>query len=237
MRVAWLSGGVSSFIAAYLGKPDRAIYISVANQHPDTLRFLADCAPFLPCPMEIIGDIDYSQSVDEIIKRRRYINGPAGAQCTTLLKKRVRQEWELGNADPDTVYLWGFDCGEKKRADRAAQNSEFLCEFPLIEKGIDKRQAHGLCEQLGIRLPEMYRLGYPNNNCIGCVKGGKGYWNKIRKDFPDVFARRAKQEREIGRSCINGVFLDELEPGAGVCRPVVPACGLICADIEEVFNG
>ncbi len=37
----------------------------------------------------------------------------------------------------------------------------------------------------------MYDLGYPNNNCIGCVKGGMGYWNKIRKDFPEVFQKRA----------------------------------------------
>lgn len=31
----------------------------------------------------------------------------------------------------------------------------------------------------------MYDLGYANNNCIGCVKGGIGYWNKIRIDFPE----------------------------------------------------
>ena len=42
----------------------------------------------------------------------------------------------------------------------------------------------------------MYDMGYPNNNCIGCVKGGMGYWNHIRKDFPEVFDSRAKLERE-----------------------------------------
>ena len=38
----------------------------------------------------------------------------------------------------------------------------------------------------------MYKLGYKNNNCIGCVKGQAGYWNKIRKDFPDVFDQMSK---------------------------------------------
>ena len=61
----------------------------------------------------------------------------------------------------------------------------------------------------------MYDMGYRNNNCVGCIRGGMGYWNKIRVDFPEVFARRAKQEREIGHSCINGVFLDELDPTRG----------------------
>ena len=62
----------------------------------------------------------------------------------------------------------------------------------------------------------MYDLGYPNNNCIGCIKGGMGYWNKIRTDFPDVFEHRAKLEKELGFSILkdshgNPVFLDELE--------------------------
>ena len=68
-----------------------------------------------------------------------------------------------------------------------------------------------------------------NNNCLGCVKGGMGYWNKIRRDFPDVFARRAKQEREIGHSCINGVFLDELDPDRGnINTEVMEDCTIAC---------
>ena len=43
-----------------------------------------------------------------------------------------------------------------------------------------------LIERAGLRLPEMYRLGYANANCVGCVKGGAGYWNKIRRDFPEL---------------------------------------------------
>ena len=79
----------------------------------------------------------------------------------------------------------------------------------------------------------MYDLGYANNNCIGCVKGGKGYWNKIRVDFPEVFERRAKMEREIGNSILhdkNGmVFLDELDPYAGKMNDeIMDDCSLFC---------
>ena len=75
----------------------------------------------------------------------------------------------------------------------------------------------------------MYDLGYRNNNCIGCVKGGMGYWNKIRIDFPEVFERMAKLEREIGHSCINGIFLDELEPGRGRMEDeIIPDCSVMC---------
>ena len=75
----------------------------------------------------------------------------------------------------------------------------------------------------------MYDMGYPNNNCIGCVKGGMGYWNKIRKDFPEVFERRAKQERMIGHSCIKGTFLDELDPNRGnINTEIMEDCGITC---------
>ena len=54
----------------------------------------------------------------------------------------------------------------------------------------------------------------------------KGYWNKIRVDFPEVFAARAAMERDIGASCINGTFLDELDPEAGRTQKIiVDDCG------------
>ena len=79
----------------------------------------------------------------------------------------------------------------------------------------------------------MYRLGYNNNNCIGCVKGGMGYWNKIRVDFPDRFLRMAQTERLVNHAVNtdkNGpVFLDELDPNRGNFKTDAPGdCGFTC---------
>jgi hypothetical protein len=101
-------------------------------------------------------------------------------------------------------------------------------EFPLIEKGLSKSEIHGWIAREGIARPKMYDLGFPNNNCIGCVKGGKGYWNLIRKLFPFVFLSRSLMERRVGHSMINGTFLDELKPNAGRNKIVVPDCGITC---------
>ena len=60
----------------------------------------------------------------------------------------------------------------------------------------------GMLWKAGIKQPVMYSMGYNNNNCIGCVKGGMGYWNKIRKDFPEVFAQMAQIERDVGATCL-----------------------------------
>jgi len=98
---------------------------------------------------------------------------------------------------------------------------------------VTKEDAHGICARLGIKRPEMYDMGYRNNNCIGCVKGGMGYWNKIRRDFQEVFRERAAIEREIGFAILkdqNGpVFLDELDPNRGrIEDEITMDCGIMC---------
>lgn len=230
-RVAWFSAGVSSFVTCYLGNPDRIVYINVAEQHPDSLRFLADCEELLKKPIEIIGSLDYKQSAYEVFKEKKFIHSAHYAPCTQMLKKRVRQEWETHNLTDGTVYLWGYDADETARAERVKKNSVVPCEFPLIEKGFHKSDCHGLAERLGLRRPKMYDLGYPNNNCIGCVKGGMGYWNHIRKDFPETFERMSELEQEIGHHAIKETFLKDLDESRGRKQiEVFPTCGFACAD-------
>lgn len=215
-----------------LAKPDVWIYTHVSNQHPDTLRFLNDVEKKLGVHVEVLQSERYS-GVDDVIERNRYINGAGGAKCTLELKKRVRQEWEKQHFERHT-YVWGYDIDERKRAERIIESMpEHDHEFPLIDRMLTKSDCHSIVADMGIARPKMYDLGYPNNNCIGCVKGGMGYWNKIRVDFPEVFERRAAQERLIGHSCIKGIFLDELEEGRGINNPVIPDCSLACEITRE----
>lgn len=232
MKVAWFSAGVSSFIAAYLAKDvDKIIYTHIDDQHSDSMRFAKDCEKVLDKEIEIMQS--RYKSVDDVISGIGYIKAPFGAPCTNLLKRRVRKDWESENPGRHT-YIWGLDLTEKDRADRLAENMpEFDHEFPLIDKMLTKEEAHGMCQRLGIKRPAMYDLGYRNNNCIGCVKGGMGYWNKIRQDFPEVFAKRAIRERELEFAILkdqNGpVWLDELDPNRGRMEDeIFDSCGIMC---------
>lgn len=234
MKVCWISAGVSSFVAGYLAKDvDEYIYIDIENQHPDITRFIEDCEKVLNRPIRILKS-DY-RSVQNVIKQFQFINGIHGAKCTEILKKRVRKEWEYAHRDCDITYVWGFDSSEKKRAERLVESMpEFEHEFPLIDKMLSKQDVHAILDNLGIKRPKMYDLGYSNNNCIGCVKGGMGYWNKIRVDFPEVFERMAKLEREVGHSCLNGIYLDELEPNRGRMEDeIMPDCSIMCYLVQE----
>ena len=235
LKVCWLSAGVSSFIAGYLaGDVDEWIYIDITDQHQDSLRFIKDCEKVIRKNVTILTS-EY-KDVDTACRVGGFINRPqVGAYCTKYLKKRVRKQWEYEHKDCDITYVWGFDLKEKNRAERTVEsNPHAKHEFPLIEKGLSKQDCHAMLENLGIKRPIMYDMGYPNNNCIGCVKGGMGYWNKIRKDFPEVFERRAKLERDLNCSCINGIFLDELEPNRGnMSMEVFPECSIMCYIAEK----
>jgi len=238
LRVAWFSAGVSSAVATKLAieRIDRIIYQHIDDQHPSTLRFVRDCETWFGQPIETIQSPLHS--VEAACRFRAYVNGVRGAACTRMLKRELRKQWEQDcGLSAYFRYVWGMDYDEGRRAERLRQsmpNHEH--EFPLIDQGITKEEAHGIIEKAGIARPRMYDLGYPNNNCIGCVKGGMGYWNKIRVDFPEVFASRSRLERLIKGTCIKGVYLDELDPEAGRdVGPIVPECGPQCTlAMEEV---
>jgi hypothetical protein len=256
--LAWWSAGVTSAVACKMAlelyENVELYYIDIDTAHPDNARFKADCEKWYGREIKSISGKYKNQF--EVIEATGAVNTPEGAPCTNKLKKQVRFDFEKVNQINlfSQRYIknqvWGFEF-EKKEVNRAIRHLQQypLTKplFPLIEKGIDKNMAAGMLLSAGIELPEMYGLGYSNNNCIGCVKGGKGYWNKIRKDFPMVFERMATLERKVGYSCINGTFLDELNPTAGrMKKEVMPNCGIICevefADIpdkslEEIMNG
>lgn len=232
LKVCWMSAGVSSFIAGYLVREtvDEFIYIDIADQHPDSLRFIKDCEKALCKPIKILRSSEYD-SVEKAIRAAGVIRMVSGfAPCTAWLKKRVRKQWELEHSDYEITYVWGFDLNEKRRAENVVDTMiEFNHEFPLIDNNLLKQDCHAIAAKLGIKRPVMYDMGYNNNNCIGCVKGGMGYWNKIRVDFPEVFESRAKLERDIGASCINGCFLDELDPSRGrMSDEIMQDCGIFC---------
>ena len=243
--VAWFSAGVSSAVATKLviDEVDQIIYTHIDDQHEDTLRFLKDCEQWFGKEIEIIQSI--YKTVEEACLAsggrvyingpsggRVYINGPSGAACTKFLKRRVRIEWEAQQSE-HLIYVWGMDYGEKDRCDQLHEtmpNQDHL--FPLVEREMSKEDAHQVLTASGIKRPVLYDMGYHNNNCVGCVKGGMGYWNWIRIHFPEVFAARALMERRIQATCIKGVYLDELDPERGRhAGPIVGDCGIICEDI------
>jgi hypothetical protein len=238
MIISWWSAGVTSAVATKLAIDKYGvdnvvpIYFAIDSAHPDNKRFKEECEEWYGREIVVERAPKHRDQFDVILKDK-YVNGPGGARCTLVLKKKVRQRLESELQYDGQVF--GFEYS-KKEINRAIRFKEQYPSakplFPLIENKMTKPECLYFLEAQGIERPVMYKLGYKNNNCIGCVKGGKGYWNKIRQDFPEFFEKMAEAERVVGNSCIRGVFLDELDPDDGHKQKIVmPDCGNFC-DIE-----
>jgi len=230
--IAWFSAGVTSAVATKIAlkKYDnvRIIYFHIESAHPDNERFIKECEEWFGQKIERVSG-KYKDHFD-VIEKTRYINGAAGARCTLELKKNLRFKVEKESNFERQIFGFEFAKREINRAVRfVEQYPDTKAEFPLIENGITKPRCHGIIENRGIELPAMYKLGFPNNNCIGCVKGGKGYWNLVREHFPEQFQKMSKLEESIGRSCIKEKPLKDLIPGEGHDQKIIiPDCGLFC---------
>ena len=241
--LCWFSCGDASAVAAKLaigryGAACEVLYCDTfAYEHPDNRRFFADVERWLGRSIKVLKSPDYADIYD-VFHRTKWLVGVGGARCTTELKKNVRTAYQR----VDDLHIFGYTVDEQHRVDRFyKENPDLVAEFPLVDAGMSKDQCHVVVQQAGIDPPMMYRLGYTNNNCIGCVKGGSGYWNKIRTDFPDVFAKMAQTERELdaaickvegvtdGKRWRKRVFLDELPVTAGrfESEPDME-CGVLC---------
>lgn len=237
--VVRFSAGAASAIAAKLtiaqNPPNLVIaYTDPGSEHPDNERFLNECEKWFGHPIIRLKSTKYADTWD-VFERGRYLVSPYGAMCTVELKKKVRRNFQLH----DDIQVFGYTSEEQHRADRfREQNLEVDLRTPLIDYNLTKDDCISMLQRSGIELPAMYKLGYRNNNCIGCVKGGMGYWNKIRRDFPEVFERMAKVERSLNVSIIRSanqpVFLDELDPTRGnhADEPSFE-CSLLCTIAEQ----
>ena len=233
LTVSYFSAGVSSAVATRLaiGQIDRIMYTHIDDQEEDTLRFVEDCESWFGKPVEIWRNEKY-RTVDAVCRAQRFIRAPkSGAVCTKHLKRLVRQRFEHENEGKLRI-VWGMDYDERDRAETIVENMQnYEHLFPLIEHKIAKEEAHQILTASGIKRPNAYDLGFHNNNCRGCVKGGMGYWNLVRQVWPEIFASRARMERDIGFPILGTKYgwLDELEPSRGRHEPpIVSECGILC---------
>jgi len=249
--ISWFSCGAASAVATKMAldaNPDTTVYYQdTGSEHPDNARFLGECESWYDTKIHVVRSPLYPDAWS-VWEKRRYIAGVKGAPCTSELK-RIPAEKILFSSDfgVGTPEVFGFTVEEEGRMLRWRENNdERVIWAPLIDRGMTKADCFSALLAQGIKLPALYLMGYKNNNCIGCPKGGSGYWNKIRIDFPDVFTRMAKLERELGAAIckteptVGGVrqrirvFLDELSPDAGrySSEPSI-SCGIFCAGPED----
>ncbi len=205
--ICWWSGGITSAVACRIAidmyglENCRIVMIDTGNEHEDTYRFKDDCAKWYGKEIEVISEIgrDY-ESIQDVWRKYKSLNVAHGAICSTVLKRTVREKWQ-SNIDFDhQVFGFEFEKREFNRAKSLSLNHpKAKGIYPLLMLGYDKDRCLEIVQDAGIDIPIMYKMGFRNNNCFntGCVQGGVGYWQKMKRDFPDKFDKMALMEHEL----------------------------------------
>lgn len=243
MIVVWFSCGAASAVAAKLtldrygaSHEIRVVNNPVLEEDEDNRRFSVEVASWLGVEIEDARCAEFpAASAVEVWEKRRFMSGVAGAPCTMLLKKRARQEWQAKHQPQ--WHVLGFTADEKARHDRFVL-TEIQNVLPvLIDAGMSKEHCYDYLLACGIQPPRVYAMGYPNANCIGCVKAtSPTYWNHVRQQHPTVFAERAEQSRRLGARLVRvegkRMFLDELDPAARgrSMKSMTVDCGIFCEE-------
>lgn len=243
--VVWFSCGAASAIAweqTLLRYGDRcnvlAVNNPVAEEDPDNERFGHDVVEWLggQC-IKWYSEKYPAGSAKEVWDRRKAMSFPRGAPCTTHLKKEARYEFERGSKID--WHVLGFTSDEEGRYQRFIRSERENVLPVLIEAELSKQDCADRLTAAGIALPRMYHLGYPNANCVGCVKAtSPTYWNLVRRTHPEVFADRAEQSRKLGARLVRvkneRIFLDELDPSAKGrdLSKISLECGIFCEESE-----
>lgn len=233
--IAWVSHAASVIAARFIPEAELVLCDMGDSEDADNRRFIEEVAEWLDRPLvRLTGKY---RNIDEVFEARKYHAGIAGAPCTGEMKVAPRLDYQL----PSDTHVFGYtaDWRDMKRAEHfRATYPDLKVRFPLIERGLTKEACFSLVEAAGIRRPRVYDLGFPNGNCIGCVKAtSPDYWSLVRKHFPEVFARRAEQSRRFGSRLarINDerIFIDEIPADWPTMHPSVPACDFLCQIAEQ----
>jgi hypothetical protein len=246
------SCGAASAVATKLAIAeygDRCLIVNafIHEEHPDNRRFADDCEKWFGMPIMHLRDTKYEASAIKVFETVGFINGPKGAACTGRIKRGLLRTIE----NPDDVLVLGFTAEEQDRLDNWMETwPDRKIIVPLIDRGLTKEDCKAMVERAGIKLPDMYLLGYDNANCIGCVKGGHGYFRAIREDFPEQFERLAQAEDKVfGLHGENAYILRhrsgplegkrfglrDLPAGKAHRGEPLPSCGIFCELAEKEY--
>lgn len=205
--IGWFSGGITSAVAIYkaielYGVDNiRCIFIDTHNESDDTYRFKKDCEIWWNMKIETISAIpDKYTSIEDVWIKHKGMNFANGAICSGELKRAVRERWQKDN-DYD-LQVFGFDASVREfRRSRGLtlNHPKAKAIYPLLMFGLSKKDCAEIIQEYGILLPESYRLGFENNNCLktGCVQGGIGYWQWMKKIKPENYQYMGEMEHYL----------------------------------------
>lgn len=128
--------------------------------------------------------------------KREPLNGWIARECRNRYQELQGDLWD--EEKPAAVLYVGFDWNEQHRLnDLRAELPEWQIEAPMVDEPVwDKCRMQMEAEALGLKIPMLYGLGFPHNNCGGrCVRAGISHWVHLYRVLRPRFIEWRDEER------------------------------------------
>lgn len=204
--VVMFSGGIGSWRAARIVAREKGtdgmvlLFADTRMEDPDLYRFIDEAAADIGAPLVKVTD---GRDVWDVFTDVRFLGNTRADPCSRILKRETLRAWIEEHTDPEvcTIHL-GIGWDEAHRFENAPKNHAPwkvrapLCEDPSIP--LSKAAAKKELASVGIRMPRLYEMGFPHNNCGGfCVKAGHASFKLLLEQLPDVYARHEAEEQKF----------------------------------------
>lgn len=208
LHIVSLSGGLGSFIELKLTidefgeKNTTALFADVRMEDPDLYRFLHETLNHFRCSYTIISE---GRNPWELFTDIKFLGDTKADPCSQILKRNLIKQHILKNYDRDTIIVHlGIDYTEKHRLESAiARTSEFTYTSLQVERKmmLTPDEKIKFSENLGIKPPILYSMGFSHNNCGGfCIKAGLGQFKTLYEKLPDRYEWHVQKEKELRKA-------------------------------------
>lgn len=129
----------------------------------------------------------------DVFLDKRYIGNNFTAHCSQVLKTDMVRKYIDTHYDKNDwlILVLGMGGSETDRLERAQRNWPNLWVKSLLIKYKLHSQTDisNLLLKYGLKIPRLYELGFPHNNCGGfCVRAGLKQFALLLETFPERFA-------------------------------------------------
>lgn len=197
------SGGLCSFWATYRTVKKHGsenvvrLFADTLIEDPELYEFMDQATGILGVP---ITRITKGITPWALFRKEGLIGNNRFPICSTKLKRELLDDWRDQNClELQSQIIVGFDWTEEHRVKALRETMwRWDVQAPMTGEPIwDKCRMIKEAEALGMKIPLLYRLGFPHNNCGGrCVRAGISHWVHLYRTLPDRFIEWEDEEWE-----------------------------------------
>lgn len=193
------SGGLGSAISAIVawqqGLRFELVFADTLIEDEDLYRFLVEVAAVVNKPIHWLKD---GRDPWEIFELRKFIGNTRTAHCSEILKFNQVQAWANQHASATDPIVLGMDWSELDRIELAATKWAPRPVVSLInDYGVRRPMWNFMLARYGLRIPRLYEMGFPHNNCGGfCVRAGLQQFATLLTKMPDRYAYHERRMNE-----------------------------------------